>query len=332
MWRIQGRDLKPLNGAEIPSESFLEDWIARDSTILGEELLTIGRQVQVEDVKDRLDLLAIDRDLNTVIIEIKKGSVKGGVDIQCLKYASYISNWNFDQLREVAEAYFKDNKVDKTFANALQEFMEEVKDYEDVNRRQRIILVGEDFDDKILSVGRWLVNQGVSIKLVRISYLTDGTNFFLRPDAILAPAAPVLQPAAKGRPWIENGREWHLKQRCNKQAASKLEELVEFMTSLEGVDTSWNQEFYVAFILDQRNWVTVNTFPNQLNVRVRTEVGRFKVEELVKELGVSEGLVEIEERGTHDRVTIKIGPDFNIKSESFVRFIEQARESFLKSI
>jgi len=336
MWKVQGKELKPLSGASIPLEEKLEDWIAKNPEILGEDLLVIGRQVQVEEVKDRLDLLAIDKDLNAVVIELKKGLVKGGVDIQSLKYASYVSNWNFDQLKEIAEAYFKENKIDKTFVSALQDFFEEDIDYEDINKRQKIILVGEDFDEKILSVGKWLLDQGVPIKLVKIQELTDGENTFLKSETILAPTS-VLQPVTekgkeKGRPWLENGEDWHLNQRCNKQTAEKLKEIANYLTSLEDVEVSWNQEFYVAFTINQHNWITIKTFPNQLNLRIRVyEKGRFKKEDIAKVLGINEDLVEISEHSARDTIEIKIGPDFNVKSEQFKTLIEQTKESFIKA-
>ncbi len=325
--------MKPLAEGAIRSESELEDLVARRPEILREDLMVIGRQVQVEELKDRIDLLAIDSNLNTVVIEIKKGQVKGGIDIQSLKYASYVSNWTFDQLREIADSYFRDNKVEKTFANALEEFAGEDIDYEDVNKRQRIILVGTDFDPRIVSVGKWLIDQGVPIKFVKISVLTDGSNVFLKSDVILEPAGPAVPPvAARGKPWIENGQDWHLNQRCNRQTAEKLRELVEYLTSLEGVEVSWNQEFYVAFILAQYNWITVVTFPNQLNVRVNVEAGYFNEEMVARELGIREDKIEVEQRGKRDRITIKIGPDFNLKDQGFAKFIEKARESFLKTI
>jgi len=333
MWQVEGRDLKPLRESEIPSESELEDWLSKNPALLGEELLVIGRQVMVEGIKDRLDLLAIDSDLNVVVIEIKRGEVRGGADIQSLKYASYISNWSYDQFRGIAESYFKDNKIDKTFANALQEFAEEDIDYEDINKRQRIILVGTDFDPKIISVAKWLVDQGVPIKLVRVSAWTDGKNTFLKSDVMLQPAGSMIRPAVgKGRPWIEDGEEWHLRQRCNRQMATKLQELVDYLTSLEGVRVSWNQEFYVAFILAERNWITVKTFPNQLNIRIRVETGRFKKEEIVKTLNMDEDKIDIVQRGTHDAIVVKIGPDFNIQDNSFRQLIEKSRESFLKIV
>jgi hypothetical protein len=336
MWKIQGKELQPLSSTKIPLEEKLEDLVAKHPEILGENLLIIGRQVQVEEVKDRLDLLAIDEDLNVVVIELKKGLVKGGADIQSIKYASYVSNWGFDQLKEVAEAHFKENKMDVTFVNALQDFFGEDIDYEDINKRQKIILVGEDFDEKILSIGKWLLDQGVLIKFVKVQVLTDGENTFLKPETILAPTS-VLQPVVergreKGRPWLENGEDWHLNQRCNKQTAEKLKEIANYLTSLEGVEVSWNQEFYVALTINRRNWITIRTFPNQLNLHIHVyEKGRFKKDDIAKMLGIDRDFIEISEHSARDTIIIKIGPDFNVKSEQFKTLIEQTKELFIKA-
>ncbi|MEM3905782.1 MAG: hypothetical protein QXZ17_02770 [Nitrososphaerota archaeon] len=134
----------------------------------------------------------------------------------------------------------------------LWEFAGEDIDYENVYKRQRIILVGNDFDPMIISVVKLLIDQGVPMKFVKISVLTDGSNVFLKSDVVLEPAGPAVPPvAARGKPWIEKGQDWHLNQRCNRQTAEKLRELVEHLTSLEDVEVSWNHEFYVAFILAQ---------------------------------------------------------------------------------
>ena len=65
-------------------EEHLEDWIAKDSSILREPLLVFGRQVIIPDTKDRLDLLAVDPNGFITVIELKRGQLKDPVDIQSL--------------------------------------------------------------------------------------------------------------------------------------------------------------------------------------------------------------------------------------------------------
>jgi len=47
-------------------------------------------------------LLALDLLGNAVIIELKKGKPKDPVDMQGLRYASYISKWKFDDFESRA--------------------------------------------------------------------------------------------------------------------------------------------------------------------------------------------------------------------------------------
>ena len=54
-------------------EENLENWVITDPSLLGEPLLIIGRQVMIPEVKDRLDVLALDPQGNTVVIELKRG-------------------------------------------------------------------------------------------------------------------------------------------------------------------------------------------------------------------------------------------------------------------
>ena len=56
-------------------EEDLREWILDSPhSILGEDILIIGREVEVQDIGDGIDLLGIDRDGNVVVIELKKGS------------------------------------------------------------------------------------------------------------------------------------------------------------------------------------------------------------------------------------------------------------------
>ena len=64
-----------LERSQIELEQHLEDWIAKDVTLIGEGYALVGRQVTIDD--GRLDLLAIDSQDRWVVIEIKprEGSI-----------------------------------------------------------------------------------------------------------------------------------------------------------------------------------------------------------------------------------------------------------------
>jgi|YelNatPaOPRAMG01_1025707.scaffolds.fasta_scaffold317049_2 ADP-dependent phosphofructokinase/glucokinase len=86
----------------------------------------------------------------------------------------------------------------------------------------------------------------------------------------------------------------------------KFRELTDYLTSFDGVRVSWNQEFYVAFILAERNWITMDTFPNQLNIRIHVETGSFKKEEIVKMLAINMDKIDIEQGISSTEVKINL--------------------------
>ena len=77
-------------------EQNLENWIAADPSLLGEPLLVVGRQAMIPDVRDKLDILRLDPQGKAVATELQRGKLKNPVDMQTLRYASYISKWGFD--------------------------------------------------------------------------------------------------------------------------------------------------------------------------------------------------------------------------------------------
>jgi hypothetical protein len=75
------------------SEQDLEDLIVANPQLAGEELLVLGRQLTefLEDDK-RLDVLAVDRDGEIVLLELKVDADFGVTDLQALAYAAAYAN------------------------------------------------------------------------------------------------------------------------------------------------------------------------------------------------------------------------------------------------
>ena len=80
----------------------LEKWIESYPDILGEELLILTTEYDKFDkTNERLDLLAIDKNGNLVIVELKRDDSGKYVDLQAIKYAAYCSNLTLDDLCKV---------------------------------------------------------------------------------------------------------------------------------------------------------------------------------------------------------------------------------------
>ena len=84
----------------------LQEWLARMPEALGEELLIIQKEFDgFADTRERLDLLALDKEGHLVVIENKLDDSGRDVVWQALKYAAYCSNLTQRDIREIYQKY-----------------------------------------------------------------------------------------------------------------------------------------------------------------------------------------------------------------------------------
>jgi len=328
-------------------ESHLEDWIEKEVSILGEPLLIIGRQVVIEDVKDRLDLLALDPQGNAVIIELKRGKLKDPVDMQSARYASYISSWKFDDFEKQAGLYFG-NTSDFNFLSIFEQFCQEsgVDEVPDINQDQRIILLGSEIKDKLGSVSLWLREHGIDIKVIEIETYKEGGQILLQPKTIVPFAVSRFESVGKGvtssgvKLWLSDGKKWHLEKRCNpktKQLLLRLDEIIRENLDVEG--PKWNQKLYVAYKAGGANWPIIITQAGMLRLRFVVNKATYTQKELAQRLGVEEfnldeslsdkfglpsSVLVAPENDKKDRVVLRIKDDYDIEDERLVEFLVEA--------
>jgi hypothetical protein len=333
-------------------EESLEEWIARDPSILGENLLVIGRQVLIPDVKDRLDLLAVDSQGATVIIELKRGDLKDPVDIQALRYASYISKWRFEEFENLARNYLgRVDDPDFNFNEVFESFCEEAgTEVPELNAEQRLVIVGAAVREKLGSVALWLRDHRVDIKLIEVQTFREGDAIFIEPTVIVpvpvSRFAEVGMVRAEGSPWMVDGRTWHLEKRCSSQTKEVflgLDKLLQDKFELEG--PKWNQKHYVAYRVDNHNWLAINTNSRTLRLDFLVKTGVFKSDELAGRLGVKKFDVEdtmsekmnlpssviVRNRNeSSDRIRLRVKEGFDLESAAFLLFLEEAFKARLR--
>ena len=80
IWRTTDGGPQPLTFSQLGLESRLEDMIARDTSLLGMDLLMIGRQVQTRH-GGYLDLLVVDSDGHLHVLELKRPTRRPGMSL-----------------------------------------------------------------------------------------------------------------------------------------------------------------------------------------------------------------------------------------------------------
>ena len=158
---------------------------------LGLQLFLIGKELTPsEAVKDRIDLLALDKEGHCVVVELKRGRNKLQM-FQAVSYAAMIAQWSPSEILDL---------VDENRKDALESFLD--VDIDEINRDQQIVLVAEDFDYALLIGAEWLSEKhGIDIRCCRISMAkdeSDSSEFLVCSNIYPAPEL-VEQAVSRGR-------------------------------------------------------------------------------------------------------------------------------------
>ena len=165
----------------------LQEWIADNPHILGENLLIIQKEFAgFDDTSERLDLLALDENGKLVVIENKLDDSGKDVVWQALKYVSYCATLTKSEICEIYQRYLG---AEDAASEKIAEFYDE-QDYESIKLNpaggdQRIILVAANFRKEVTSTVLWLCDHGIDITCVKVTPYQDGDKLYLDAEQIL---------------------------------------------------------------------------------------------------------------------------------------------------
>ena len=166
----------------------LQEWLAKHPEALG-DLLIIQKEFDgFNNTRERLDLLALDRQGRIVVIENKLDDSGRDVIWQALKYAAYCSTLKTDQIVEIYSRYL--GQPADAAREAITDFTSS-GDSEELSlntaNSQRMIFVAASFRPEITATALWLLGKGVSITCFQVSPFSSGDDLFLTVDQIIPP-------------------------------------------------------------------------------------------------------------------------------------------------
>lgn len=184
--KIQQKNFSELGFGE---RSHLQIWIEKNALSLGEELLFIQKEFsEFDDTNERLDLLALDKNGDLVIIENKLDDSGRDVTWQALKYASYCSTLSKHQILEIYQKYLnKISAVNQDPKANILEFLEQDNfDEISLNQKQRIILVANHYRKEVTSTVLWLMTKyNLSIQCFKATPYEYDNQVFLDMEQII---------------------------------------------------------------------------------------------------------------------------------------------------
>ena len=183
--KIESTTFKQLGFKE---REHLQEWIANNPTCLNEDLLIIQKEFDgFNDTSERLDLLALDKQGNLVIIENKLDDTGRDVTWQVLKYSSYCSTLNATQIIAIFNQYLLKNGSSERAEDLLEEFLEteDFKEKLNIGNSQRIIMIAGEFRKEVTSTVLWLLNYGLRLQCFKATPFCLNEQLFLNMEQII---------------------------------------------------------------------------------------------------------------------------------------------------
>lgn len=185
--RITKLKKKSFSELKFREREHLQEWIANDPSTLGEELLIIQKEFNgFSETNERLDLLALDKLGNLVIIENKLDDSGKNVTWQVIKYASYCASLTKQDILNIYQEYLGSTAI-------AQEMISEFFDNRDISEillnqglnSQRLILIAANFRKEVTSTVLWLMNFKIRLQCFKVTPFAFGEQLFLNVEQIL---------------------------------------------------------------------------------------------------------------------------------------------------
>jgi hypothetical protein len=164
VWQIINETLEPIETSMVEEkrlEKHLENWIKTHPEILGENIIIIGEQVSTSG--GVIDFLGIDKETgDLIIIELKRDRLGRDALAQAIDYASEVASWTEDDINE---------RIDRKLELIIENLNLEDPNI-NLNKNQRILLVGFSMEDRLQRMIDWLSEKyGMSINAVLLKYV-----------------------------------------------------------------------------------------------------------------------------------------------------------------
>ena len=161
----------------------LQEWLANQPDALGEELLIIQKEFDgFDETRERLDLLALDKDGNLVVIENKLDDSGRDVTWQALKYTAYVSGLTKTQIVDIYQQYLDRCCGGGNAVARLCEFMD-VEDLGEIHLNpgndQRMIFIAANFRREVTATVLWLLSRGIRAQCFKVTPFMLGEELIL---------------------------------------------------------------------------------------------------------------------------------------------------------
>jgi hypothetical protein len=149
--------------------------------VIADDVMVIAEEFgDWEGSNRRVDLLAIDRDANIVVIELKRTEDGGHMELQAIRYAAMLSTMTFEQTVKAYSSYMQANDITGDSEEAILGFLDwEEPDEDQFAQDVRIILASAEFSKELTTSVIWLNDRNLDVRCIRMRPYFDGEKTLL---------------------------------------------------------------------------------------------------------------------------------------------------------
>ena len=164
-------DATTFNGEGILERQHLQAALKRQIDVVAPNCLVISEEfAEWTGSQRRIDLLAVNKDGNLVVVELKRTETGEHMELQSLRYAAMVSTLTFSRAVEIYQKYLNSIGDELNAENSLLEFLgwEEPQE-DDFALDVSIVLVSSDFSKELTTSVMWLNERNIDIRCVRFT-------------------------------------------------------------------------------------------------------------------------------------------------------------------
>src|SRR5690554_6022849 len=153
-------------------EEQLETWIENNPyCLLDEKVLIIGRQVTT-NLGSIVDLLALDKSGDLVVIELKRDSTPRDTVAQILEYTSFVEDLSYQQLEEIFIDYTGEENINLTdyHRNYFELQEDEAVAF---NKNQKLLIIAQVITKEVKQTATYLRKKGLDFYCLEFKYFID---------------------------------------------------------------------------------------------------------------------------------------------------------------
>lgn len=181
--RLKKLEAKRFADLNLREREHLQEWLANQPDALGEELLIIQKEFDgFADTRERLDLLALDKDGQLVLIENKLDDSGRDVTWQALKYTAYVSGLTKAQIVDIYQQYLDHYCGGGNAVANICEFLEEEELDEVVlnpGNDQRMMFIAANFRKEVTATVLWLREHRIDARCFKVVPYVFGDELFV---------------------------------------------------------------------------------------------------------------------------------------------------------